>query len=192
TKPVDQRGVGGRGVLGGVAVKNYVSETLRLRVVSAGLAVDEAEQSLASRAEEVVSTVVGGFGERWYIYGALQDRGQRVVGLGAQVQNRLTRVETLDDEQVDPGVQILAGWGRGSDMNPKHPVRGVGVGGHVKRSVSGGHDRRVVDDLAAFYPDERAVAGTRAGTRRKARGREAVRSRNERAGWAEVWLALEV
>src|SRR5258708_28870153 len=114
-------------------VKNDVLEPLRLRVVRASLAVDETEQPLASRAEEVVATVVCGVGERGYVYGALQDRGQRVARLGAEVQDRLAGVETLHQQQVDPGIEELAGRRRGSDVNPEHPVCGVCVGSHVKR-----------------------------------------------------------
>src|SRR5260370_31872933 len=95
---VDNWGFGGLSVLCRVAVKNDVLEPLRLLVVSSGLAVDETEQPLASRAEEVVATVVGGVGERRYVYGALQDGGQRVAGLGAQVQNRLAGVEALHEQ----------------------------------------------------------------------------------------------
>jgi hypothetical protein len=56
---VDHGGVGGAGVLGDVAVGGQVHEPLGLAVVGAGLAVDEAEQPLAGRAEEVVAAVVG-------------------------------------------------------------------------------------------------------------------------------------
>src|SRR5260370_9931373 len=67
---VDQRGVGGRRVLAGGSVQNDVLETLRLRVVRAGLAVDETEQPLARRAEEVGATVGGRAGERTDVNGA--------------------------------------------------------------------------------------------------------------------------
>src|SRR5262249_56652017 len=49
---VDHRGVGGAGVLGGVAVLDQVDKPLRVLVVGAGLAVDESEESFAGGAEE--------------------------------------------------------------------------------------------------------------------------------------------
>src|SRR5260370_37080054 len=81
---VDQRGVGGRGVLSGVSVKSDVLETLRLRAVRACLAVDETEQPLASRAGEGVPTVVGGVGERTALTRAPRDAAPRVACRGAQ------------------------------------------------------------------------------------------------------------
>ncbi len=92
-----------------MAVKDKVLETLRLRVVGSSLAVDEAEQALASRAEEIIATVVGGVGQRRHVGRALQDRSQRVAGLSAQVKNWLPGVEALDQQQVDPGLEELAG-----------------------------------------------------------------------------------
>ncbi len=77
-------------------------------------------------------------------------------------------------------------------MNPEHPVSGVGVGRDVKRSVSGGHDRRVVDDIRSSNPNEWAVAGAGDRARRELRGREAVRPRDQSARRTEVRLALEV
>ena len=101
-KGVDQRGVGRRSVFARVTVLDQVDKSLRLLVVGAGLPVEEPEQPLARRAEEVIAAVVRGFGERRNEGGPLEDGGQRVAGVSAEVQNRLTGVEALDQQQVDP------------------------------------------------------------------------------------------
>jgi hypothetical protein len=49
-----------------------VHESLRIRVGGAGLAVDEAEQPLAGRAEEVIAAVEGGLVQRGHVGGTLQ------------------------------------------------------------------------------------------------------------------------
>ncbi len=88
---VDQAGVGGAGVLGDVAVLGQVDEALRLPVVGAGLAVDEAEQPLAGGAEEVVTAVVGGLVERRHVGRALQHGGQRLACVGARCRRSAGR-----------------------------------------------------------------------------------------------------
>ena len=147
---VDQRGVAGAGVLGGVAVLDQVDEALRLRVVRAGLAVDEAEQPLAGRAEEVVAAVVGGLVERGHVGRALEHRGQRLAGVGGDVDDRLAGVEALDEQQVDPGLGELAGLRTGPAMwtpSTRSPV--LVWCDDVERPVAGGDDRRAVDDVAS-------------------------------------------
>ena len=64
------------GVLGTVAVEDQVLEPLGLRVVGAGLAVDEPEQTLTGGAEEVVTTVVRRVVERGHVRRALEYRGK--------------------------------------------------------------------------------------------------------------------
>ena len=105
---VDQRGVAGARVLGGMAVLDQVDEALRLRVVVAGLTVDEAEQALAGGAEEVVAAVVGGLVERGDVGRALEHRGERLAGVGRDVDDRLAGVEALHEQQVDPRLGVLA------------------------------------------------------------------------------------
>src|SRR6185503_20844053 len=61
---VDHRGVGRGGVRRGEPVLDQVHEPLRVRVARAGLAVDEAEQPLAGRAEEVIPAVERGVVQR--------------------------------------------------------------------------------------------------------------------------------
>src|SRR5207247_9070371 len=99
---VDERGVACAGVFCRMAVLDEVDEALRLRVMRAGLAVDEAEQALAGGAEEVVTAVVGGPIERRHVGRALESRGQRLAGVGGDVDDGLAGVAALDEEQVAP------------------------------------------------------------------------------------------
>ena len=189
---VDERRVAERGVLADHAVQREVLEALRVRVVGAGLAVDEAEQPLAGRAEEVVAAVVRRAVQRGHVGGALEGRGQRLAGVGGEVDDRLAGVEALDEQHVHPGLVELAGLRRTGDVHAQHPVTGVRVVSHVERAVAGGDDRRVVDGVRAGDLDERAVAGTghRAGL--ELVQREPVRSRHRDAAGAEVRRAGEV
>ena len=155
---VDQRRVAGAGVLGDVAVLGQVHEPLCLLVVGAGLAVDEAEQPLAGGAEEVVAAVVGRLVERRDVGRALEHRGQRLAGVGADVDDRLAGVEALDEQQVDPRLGVLARRGRPGDVDAEDAVTGVGVVVDVERAVAGGDDGGAVDGLRSGDADERAVA----------------------------------
>ena len=158
----------------------------------AGLAVDEAEQPLAGGAEEVVAAVVGRLVERRHVGRALEHRGQRLAGVGRDVDDRLAGVEALDEQQVDPRLRVLAGRRRAGDVDAEHAVAGVRVVDDVERAVAGRDDRRAVDGLRAGDPDERAVARPGDRARLELRQREAVRARLGDPGRAEVRRALEV
>jgi hypothetical protein len=86
-------------------------------VAGAGLAVDEAEKPLAGRAEEVVAAVEGDVVQRRHVGGALQHCGQRLARVGAEVDDRLARVEALDEQQVRPRLRELAGLGFARDVD---------------------------------------------------------------------------
>ena len=167
-------------------------ESLRIRVARAGLAVDEAEQPLAGRAEEVIPAVERGVVQRGHVGGPLEHRGQRLAGVGGQVDDRLARVEALDEQQVHPRLGELAGLGRARDVDAQHAVLGIGVVNHVEGPVTGGHDRRVVDDVRPGDLDERAVpwAGHRTGS--ELGQREPGRPGRRDPGRAEVRRAGEV
>ncbi len=167
-------------------------EALCLRVSGAGLAVDEAEQPLAGRAEEVIAAVEGRGVQRGHVGGPLQHRGQRLAGVGAEIDNRLSGVEAFDEQHVHPRLGELAGLGLAGDVDAQHAVTGVGVVNHVEGAVPGGHDRRVIDDAGACELDERAVpgAGHRAGG--ELGQREPGRPGDRDPGRAEVRRAGEV
>src|SRR6266851_2537864 len=176
-----------------MTVEDQVQESLRLLVVGPRLAVDEAKEPLARGSQEVVAAVVGGFGESRHKGRPLQDRGQWVTCLGAEVQDGLPRIESFHQEEIDPGVKVLSGRKRRlGNVNAEYAVSGVGVGGDVEWTVTAGNDRCVVHDRAAGDLDERAVARTRDSARREAGRRKHVRSWNERSGRGEIGLALEV
>lgn len=100
-----------------------------------------------------------------------QDCGQRVGGFSGDVQDRLPAIEPVHQEQIDGGLGELTGSGRLGRVNRQHPIAGVGVVGDVERSVTGRHDRRVVDHGRTGQADERAVprAADRAGLHRLGR-----------------------
>ena len=99
---IDQGLVVGARVLGGVAVLDEVDEALGVRVVGPGLPVDEGEEALPGGAQEVVAAVVGRLVERRHVGRPLEDRAQGLSGIGADVDDRLARVEALDEQDVDP------------------------------------------------------------------------------------------
>ena len=189
---VDQAGVARAGVLGDVAVLGQVNEALRLPVVRPGLSVDEAEQPLASGAEEVVTAVVGGLVERRHVCRTLQDGGQRLACVGRDVDDRLSSVEPLHDQEVDPRFGEATGRGRARHMDPEGTIGRVGVVDHVERAVTRRNDRRAVDRLRAGDADERAVPLARDGARLELREREPIGSRLGDPSRAEIGSTLEV
>ena len=144
---VDHRRVTERRVVADITVESQVLESLGVRVVRAGLAVEEPEQALPRRAEEVVAAVERRVVERRNVRRALQHGRQRLPGVGAEVDDRLSGVKALDEQHVGPRLRELAGRRRASDVDPQHPVAGVGVMDDVVRTIAGGDDRRVVDDV---------------------------------------------
>ena len=172
-----------------MAVLDQVHEALRLFVVGAGLAVDEAEQALAGGAEEVVAAVVGRLVEGGYVRRALEHRSQRLAGVGGDVDDRLAGVEPLHEQQVDPRLRELTRSRRAGDVDPEHAVTGVRVVDDVERPIAGGDDRGAVDGLRAGDADERAVPRPGDGARLEVRQREAVRARLRDPGRADVHLA---
>ena len=133
-------------------------ESLGVRVVGAGLSVDEPEEPLASRAEEVVATVERHVVERRHVGGTLQNGGEGLPGVSAQVDDGLTGVEAFDEQHVCPRTEELTLRGLRSDVDAEDPVFGVGVMDHVEWPVPSGDDRRVVDDRGSIDLDERAIS----------------------------------
>src|SRR5260370_40107805 len=133
-----------------MTVEDQVQESLRVRVVGPRVAVDEAKEPLARGSQEVVAAVVGGFGESRHVRRPLQDRGQWVACLGAEVQDGLPRIESLYQEEIDPGVKVLSGRKRRlGNVDAEYAVSSVGMSGDVERTITAGNDRCVLHDRAA-------------------------------------------
>ena len=77
-------------------------------------------------------------------------------------------------------------------MDAEHPITRVGVVDDVERTVTGGHDGRVVDDRRSRDANERAVSRAGHGTRLELGEREAVGSWHRDTGGTEIRRALEV
>ena len=77
-------------------------------------------------------------------------------------------------------------------MDAEDAVAGVGVVDDVEGTVTGGDDRRVLDDVRAGDPDERAVARPCDCAGLEVREREACRAGLRDARGAEVRCTLEV
>ncbi|TMC87605.1 MAG: hypothetical protein E6J22_17215 [Chloroflexi bacterium] len=123
----------------------------------------------------------------------LQHRGQGLAGVRAEVHNRLACVEALDTQQVGVGLQELSGRRRrGCDVDAEHPITRVGVVDDVERTVTGGHDGRVVDDRGSGNLNKGAVSRAGHGTRLELGEREAVGSWHRDTGGTEIRCALEV
>src|SRR5712671_2896441 len=97
-------------------------EALRLTIVGSGLPIDEAEEPLTGRPEEVVTTGVRRPGERGHVGGPLQDGSQRVIRLGAQIEDRLAGIEAFDQQQVHPRIEVLAGRGWRSNVDGERAI----------------------------------------------------------------------
>src|SRR5260370_5788102 len=111
-----------------MTVEDQVQKSLRLLIVGPRLAVDEAKEPFARGSQEVVAAVVGGFGESRHVRRPLQDRGQCVACLGAEVQDGLSRIESLHQEEIDPGVKVLSGRKRRPrDVDAEYAVSSVGM-----------------------------------------------------------------
>src|SRR6266567_5617401 len=176
-----------------MTVADQMHKPLGLRVVGARLPIDEAEEPLAGGPEKVVAAVVRRFVQRGHIGRTLQHRSQRLSGVCAEVQNRLTGVEAFDKQHVDPRLQELS-WRRrrGGDVDAQDPVTRVGVVDDVERTVAGGHDGSVVYDRRSGYLNEGAVSWASHGTRLELGEREAIRSWHRDAGGTEIRRALEM
>src|SRR5438445_10035801 len=122
----------------------------------------------------------------------LQHRSQGLTRVGAEVQDWLAGVEALDKQQVDVRLQELSGRRRrGCDVDAEHPITRVGVVDDVERTVTGGHDGRVVDDRRSRDANEGAVSRAGHGTRLELGEREAVGSWYRDTGGTEIRCALE-
>src|SRR5260370_1414551 len=97
-------------------------------------------QPLAGRTEEVVAAVVGDLVEGRHVGRALEHGRQRLPGVGRDVDDRLTGVEALHEQQVDPVVLILGLLLRAGDVDAKHTVTGVRVMYDVEGAVAGRDD----------------------------------------------------
>src|SRR2546423_82626 len=166
---------------------------LGLRIGGARLPVDEAKEPLAGGPEEVVAAIVRCFVQRGHVGRTLQHRSQGLTRVRAEVHNRLAGVEALDKQQVGVGLQELSGRRRrGCDVDAEHPITRVGVVDDVERTVTGGHDRSVVDDRRSGNLNKRAVSRAGHGTRLELGEREAVGSWHRDTGGTEIRCALEV
>src|SRR4029077_4422009 len=108
------------------------------------------------------------------------------------IKDRLAGIEAFDQQQVHPGIEVLAGGRGGGNVDAPQAICPIGVVGHVEWAVAGRYDRGVVDRCRSLDPNEWAITRASRCSWRRRCWREAVGSGYQRARRAEIRLTLEI